>query len=97
VRCPACGHSGLLTGNPEPTWEPDFDVEGGHAYIAGVYVASISLAPTAFLCRTCGLALDDSLIDFAEFDEVTLGEGDFDVVAASAFFERQAGDEWLGS
>jgi hypothetical protein len=96
ATCPACGHPGLVTGAAEPEWEPDFDVADGEGYIAGVYVKSIDISPDSFECQACGLSLDASLIPFADIDGVTLTEDDFDLSAASSYFERQLHD-WPGS
>jgi hypothetical protein len=31
VPCPACGHGGLITGESDPEWEPDWDYSDGQA------------------------------------------------------------------
>lgn len=96
--CPACGNVGELTGTPDPTWEPDWDVADGEGYVAGVYVGAIQLNASGFACRACGLSLDVSLLSLADLDMVTLTQDEFDVSDASLFFERQfADDEWEGS
>ena len=48
AECPACGETGVVTGSPEPSWEADFDSEGGVPYVDGVYVDSIRLATSGF-------------------------------------------------
>jgi hypothetical protein len=57
-----------------------------------MYVKTIDVWAGSFACRVCGLTLDDSLIDFADFDKVTLTEDDFDISAATQYFERQDHD-----
>jgi hypothetical protein len=93
AECPACGETGVVTGSPEPSWEADFDSEGGVPYVDGVYVDSIRLATTGFQCGACGLHLDIEGLAFAGLDQFTMGEDDFDVSEASVYFERLLAEE----
>jgi hypothetical protein len=58
VDCPACGHVGMLFGEPEPDWEADWDVEGGEGYVVGAYVDSIQLIANGFECPVYRLTLE---------------------------------------
>ena len=87
VECPACGHLGTLHGDPEPDWEPDYDVADGQGYISGMYVGSIKFRGHGFECRVCRLVLDEGL-EYAGLDSKVFGESDYDVSNASSYFRR---------
>jgi hypothetical protein len=91
--CPACGHLGLLSGEPEPEWEADWDTEGGEAYVAGGYVSSIRLYATAFDCDVCSLSLTAEQLPFANLASVELTEEDADLDSATEYFTRQLAED----
>jgi hypothetical protein len=87
VECPACGHLGTLDGDPEPAWEPDYDIADSQGYISGMYVGSINFRGHGFECRVCRLVLDEGL-EYAGLDSKVFGEDDYDVSHASSYFRR---------
>lgn len=96
VACPACGHSGELTGFPEPEWEPDFDCADGQSYLAGAYVSSIRLQADGFKCYICNLELDPWELPLAKLEHRTLTKEKFDISQATNFFREELGDEDWG-
>ena len=94
VDCPACGNVGVLTGEPDPDWEADWDVADGEAYAAGAYVSGVTLNARSFACRACGLSLSGPALRLADFDRVGFGESDFDVSDASQYFGRVESEAW---
>jgi hypothetical protein len=95
ATCPSCGNLGLLTGQPEPQWQADWDAEGGEAYLAGAYVASVRLFATGFHCEVCSLTIHTDSLAFAGFAAVELTEEDADLEEATAFFTRQLAEDQL--
>jgi hypothetical protein len=91
IECPACGNHGLLSGDPEPDWEADYDYGDGMTYIAGVYVEAVILKGSSFSCPVCHLILDDGL-EFAGFDAVRFT--DFDTEHANTFFSEPDEDPY---
>jgi hypothetical protein len=87
IECPACGHLGTLHGDPEPEWEPDYDVADGEGYISGMYVGSINFQGHGFECKVCRLVLDEGL-EFAGLDSKVFRDDDYDVSHASSHFRR---------
>jgi hypothetical protein len=94
-ECPACSHRGLLVGEPEPEWEPDWDYGDGQAFIAGMLVASITLRASEFSCRICGLTLTDSGLELAELDSVRFADPAFDGHLAYVHFRRLEAEDSL--
>jgi hypothetical protein len=88
VECPACLHQGVLTGEPEPEWEPDWDYGDGQTYIAGMYVASITLRASEFTCRICKLSLAGAGLELAHLDSMTFADPWFDGHLAYVYFRR---------
>lgn len=93
VVCPACGEMGLLTGSPEPVWEPDYDYADGVSYVARVFVSEIVLSPDGFKCRVCGLDLDAEHLAFAGLEHFSLTGDNSDLSEASHYFTRLAAEE----
>lgn len=87
IECPACGHLGTLHGDPEPDWEPDYDIADGVGYISGMYVGSINFQGHGFECKVCRLVLDEGL-ELAGLDSKVFGDDDYDVSHASSHFRR---------
>lgn len=56
-HCPACRHTGLLTGRVDHRWEADFDFDHDGSFVSGHY-AQLVLYPTKFQCPGCRLRLD---------------------------------------
>ncbi len=96
-ECPACAHLGMLEGDPEPDWEPDYDYDGYESYVSGVYVARIRLSASQFSCNVCGLSLNREELVAAGMSAGQFGEDDFDLSEASDYFqalERDDAPDW---
>ncbi len=94
VTCPACVRQGLLSGVPEPEWEPDWDYADGQSYVAGMYVDSITLRASGFECPVCRLTLADATLELADLGTVTFRDAAFDSQLASAHFRRIEAEDW---
>lgn len=94
VTCPACERQGILSGTPEPEWEPDWDYADGQSYIAGMYVDSITLRTSGFECPVCRLTLEDATLELAGLDTVTFRDAAFDSHLAYAHFRRIEAEDW---
>jgi hypothetical protein len=91
--CPACGYLGLLSGEPEPEWEADWDSEGAEPYLAGAIVSSVRLYATAFDCEVCGLVLTSAELPFANYPTVVLTDADANLAAATEYFTLQLAED----
>jgi hypothetical protein len=94
ATCPACEHTGLLTGESEPDWAPDWDDADGQNYVAGMYVESITLRASRFECPACNLTLVDEELALADLDTQTFSSQAFDSQLAYVYFRRLEAEAW---
>jgi hypothetical protein len=94
ATCPSCGHLGLITGDPEPGWEADWDTDGGEANVAGAFVSGVRLFGKLFHCAVCSLTLDTQYLPLAGFAAVDLTEDDADLEEATQYFTQRLADEY---
>jgi hypothetical protein len=87
AKCPACGATGQITGWCLADWQLDGDIDGGLAHADGMYVAELRVQADRFRCGVCGLDLGAEHLAFAGLDAVILASDDFDVAAATTFFQ----------
>jgi hypothetical protein len=94
IECPACGHLGMLRGEPEPIWEADYDNDGDDWYVSGTFVDRIRFAAFDFYCDVCGLSLETDELEPAGLRLRVFTDDEFDLSDATDYFRAlEHGDD----
>lgn len=96
VACPACGHLGTLNGDPEPSWEAEYERDGDDWYASSAYVDAIYLSASSFECRVCHLTLIGDDLEAAGLDGRRFDD-DNDLTDAATWFSARDHDDYDGS
>jgi hypothetical protein len=92
VECPACGHLGRLYGDPQPSWEAEFERDGDDWYASSAYVDAVFVAASSFECRVCRLSLVGDDLEAAGMDSRRFDDDD-ELENATAWFSAPDDDD----